>query len=238
MPEPPVSSVLPASVPSGPPSPVRLALVEDHPDLRRHLVARLGFFDDVEVVTEAGSAEALLAALAALPEARHPQVVLMDIGLPGRSGIEATAEVRVRYPHVDVLMLTVFEDPEHLLAAVQAGASGYLLKDVSTSEIVDAVHELVRGGAPMTPVMARRILQHIRQAAGSPGPCEADPVALSKREYDVLQHIVDDASYDEIAEALFVSPHTIRSHVKNIFRKLHVTTRAAAVREALQRRMV
>jgi DNA-binding NarL/FixJ family response regulator len=224
-------------------SPVRLALVEDHAELRRHLAARLAFFDRVTLVAEAATAEAMLRLLAEAPPETHPEVVLMDIGLPGQSGIEATAVIRRDHPHVEVLMLTVFEDTEHLLQAIRAGASGYLLKDASTDEIVDAACELTQGGAPLTGVMARRILQHVRQttALGPDAPASGgapDAFGLSTREFEVLGRLVADATYDEIAEALFISPHTVRSHVKSIFRKLHVSNRAAAVREALQHRLV
>lgn len=219
---------------------IRVALVEDLPDLRTRLAERLGFFPDLDVVHAAESAEAFLAAVDALAPGARPHVVLMDIELPGMSGIDATALLRERHPDVEVIMLTVFEHEDRIFAAIQAGASGYLLKDASAETIANSVRDLVGGGAPMSPAVARTLLRRMR-GLGAPTP-EPIPLpnafSLTERERQILDHIVRDESEVAIADALFVSPHTVRSHVKNLYRKLHVHSRASAVRLALEHRLV
>ena len=220
------------------PMAVRVALVEDNPTFRRRFLERFRFFEDVEVVLAAGSGEEFLDRLDALPEERQPQAVLMDIEMPGISGIETTARLRERRPELDVLMLTVFEDEDKIFSAIQAGASGYLLKDASAGAIVGAVLELQRGGAPMSPSVARKMLAYVRAHEQPAGAAPAGTFTLSERELEILNHLVRDETEAAIAEALYLSPHTVRSHVKNIYKKLHVHSRASAVRVALQSGLV
>lgn len=215
------------SAPSDAPVSVRLALVEDRPDVRQLLTERLAFFDDVELVSVSGSAEAFFEGL----DAAAPEVVLMDIELPGMDGIEATGRLRESHPETEVLMLTVFEDEDRIFAAVQAGASGYLLKDASAGRIVGAVLEVARGGAPVSPLVAKKLLGWIRG-----DDCEA--VGLTDRERDVLGLIVEGLTEDGIADRLFISPHTVRSHIKSLYRKLEVHSRAEVVRVAYERRLI
>ncbi len=215
------------SAPSDAPVSVRLALVEDRPDVRQLLTERLAFFDDVELVSVSGSAEAFFERL----DAAAPEVVLMDIELPGMDGIEATGRLRESHPETEVLMLTVFEDEDRIFAAVQAGASGYLLKDASAGRIVGAVLEVARGGAPVSPLVAKKLLGWIRG-----DDCEA--VGLTDRERDVLGLIVEGLTEDGIADRLFISPHTVRSHIKSLYRKLEVHSRAEVVRVAYERRLI
>lgn len=215
------------SAPSDAPVSVRLALVEDRPDVRQLLTERLAFFDDVELVSVSGSAEAFFERL----DAAAPEVVLMDIELPGMDGIEATGRLRESHPETEVLMLTVFEDEDRIFAAVQAGASGYLLKDASAGRIVGAVLEVARGGAPVSPLVAKKLLGWIRG-----DDCEA--VGLTDRERDVLGLIVEGLTEDGIADRLFISPHTVRSHIKSLYRKLEVHSRAEVVRVAYERRLL
>ena len=210
--------------------PVRLALVEDRPDVRTLLTERLAFFDDVELVSVSPSAEAFFEHLAELNE--PPEVVLMDIELPGMDGIEATGRLRQSHADVEVLMLTVFEDEDRIFAAVQAGASGYLLKDASAGRIVGAVLEVARGGAPVSPLVAKKLLGYVR------GDVEAGDLALTTREREVLGLIVEGLTEEAVGERLFISPHTVRSHVKSLYEKLEVHSRAEVVRVAYQRRLV
>ena len=221
---------------------VRVALVEDNATLRRRFVERFRFFEDIELVLSSGSGEEFLQALAALPAARRPQVVLMDIELPGISGIETTARLKKDYPEIDVMMQTVFEQEDKIFASIQAGASGYLLKDVSTDAIVGAVLELVRGGAPMSPAVARKMLAFVRasdeaapDAVAAAGP---QPFDLSERELELLAYLVQDEPESIIADHLYISPHTVRTHIKNIYKKLHVHSRASAVRVTLQQHLL
>lgn len=222
--------------------PTRVALVEDVPALRQRLVERLQFFDTVQITLISESGDACLDALARITPAERPEVVLMDIEMPGLDGIETTRLLRDRYPDIEVMMLTVFEDEERIFGAIQAGASGYLLKDTSADALVAAIEELRSGGAPLSPVIARKMLSLVRHDAAplvpESGPDASEAFALSRREIDVLRAIVEADTEREIADRLFVSLHTVRTHVKNIYRKLHVHSRAEAVRLALERRLV
>ena len=220
---------------------VRVALVEDNATLRRRFVERFRFFEDIELVLASGSGEEFLQALATLPQERQPQVVLMDIELPGISGIETTARLKKLHPEIDVMMQTVFENEDKIFASIQAGASGYLLKDASTDKIVGAVLELARGGAPMSPAVARKMLAFVRTEKAPqdqrPLPQE-DAFDLSDRELELLDYLVQDEPEAIIADRLHISPHTVRTHIKNIYKKLHVHSRASAVRVTLQQQLL
>ncbi|MEM9998074.1 MAG: response regulator transcription factor [Bacteroidota bacterium] len=214
---------------------VCLALVEDRADVRRLLTERLGFFDDVELVLVAPSAELFFEHLAQLDDtegAALPEVVLMDIELPGIDGITATTRLKSAHPAIEVLMLTVFEDEERIFAAVKAGASGYLLKDASAGRIVGAVLEVAHGGAPVSPLVAKKLLSYVR------GDDAGEDLGLTNRERDVLDLIVEGLIEDAIADRLSISPHTVRSHIKNLYEKLQVHSRAEVVRVAYQHRLV
>lgn len=217
--------------------PIAVAIAEDHVGIRNRLVQQLAFFADrVEVVLVSDSGDELLADLVVRDRsgAPMPEVVLMDIAMPGRTGIETTRALTARWPGIDVLMQTVFEDAERIFAAVQAGASGYLLKDAGAEAFVRAIEEVAAGGAPTSPVVARTLLGFVRdQPAADP-----EAFALTPREREVLGHIVDDRPEAEIARVLHLSPHTVRSHVKNLYSKLQVHSRAQAVRVALQSKLV
>jgi len=211
--------------------PVRLALVEDRPEVRRLLAERLGFFDDVELVLAAGSAEAFFERLDKLDA--PPEVVLMDIELPGLDGISATVRLKGEHPDMEVLMLTVFEDEDRIFAAVKAGATGYLLKDASAGRVVGAVLEAARGGAPVSPLVAKKLLGYVR--GGDPA---ADELPITPRERDVLALIVEGLIEEAIADRLCISPHTVRGHVKNLYEKLQVHSRAEVVRAAYEQRLL
>ena len=213
--------------------PVSIGLVEDHPALRARLVQQLAFFDEVELVLVAESGDAFRADLAvrARSGAPLPEVVLMDIEVPGADGIETTATLAAEHPGIEVVMLTVFEDEARIFAAVQAGASGYLLKDAGPEAIVRAVAEVAAGGAPASPLVARKLLDAVRAATPATGE---DPFGLTPREREVLAKLVEDDTEDQIGDALGISAHTVRSHIKNLYGKLQVHSRAAAVRTAFQ----
>lgn len=224
------------------PEPIRVAVVEDHPGLRDRLVRQLAFFDGVEIALVSESGDAFLADLEVRERsgAPLPEVVLMDVEMPGRDGIATTAEVSRTWVGLDVLMLTVYEDEDKIFAAVRAGASGYLLKDAGPEAIVRAVGEVAAGGAPTSPLVARKLLGYVREheAAAARSEAAAEALHLTPRETDVLARLVEDDTEVAIAESLGVSPHTVRSHVKNLYAKLHVHSRAQAVRAAFERGLV
>ena len=222
--------------------PIRVALVEDHPGLRDRLAKQLAFFDVIDLVLVSDSGDAFLADMAVRDRSGGalPEVVLMDIEMPGRNGIETTAELAKTWVGVEVLILTVYEDEDKIFAAVQAGASGYLLKDAGPEAVVGAVEEIAAGGAPTSPLVARKLLGYVRrqQAAAARSATAAEDLRLTPRETEVLGRLVEDATEAQIADALGVSPHTVRTHVKNLYAKLQVHSRAQAVRAAFERGLV
>lgn len=221
--------------------PVRVAVLDDDERFRRQLLERLRFFQQVDVVADAGTPQEFFRKLPGLSVA--PEVALVDIGLPGASGIEVAARLSAEHHAVSVLMLTVFEEPDTVLAAIQAGASGYLLKDSSAEAIVRAILEVHEGGVPLSPPVARHVLKLIGRLPASPRASPppdpgASPSPLSSREIELLERIVQGETEAEIAAVLGISPHTVRTHVKNIYRKLRVHSRAAAVRLTYERHLL
>lgn len=221
-----------------------VGIAEDQSMLRKRLIEHFRYFDHLEVTVAAASGNELLDRLEAMPEERRPHVVLMDIEMPGYSGIETTALVRERFAGIDVLMFTVFEDDDRIFEAIQAGASGYLLKDEPADVIVDALRELRSGGAPMSALIARKMLGLMRRATmaevevaelpHAPG----SPFDLSDREIEILQQLVLGKTNAEIGRDLYLSPFTVKTHIKNIYRKMHVGSRAEAATLAFRNNLV
>ncbi|MEM6645419.1 MAG: response regulator transcription factor [Bacteroidota bacterium] len=214
---------------------IRVGLAEDNTTVRHRVQERLSFFDEVQLTLVAESGDRFLERLASCPPEQRPHVVLMDIEMPGRSGVETTAVLKQQHPDIEVTMFTVFEDESQIFASVQAGATGYLLKEATARQIVAAVQDLVAGGAPMSPAIARKVMQHVRHTSAV---TPSYTFELSDRELEILEGIVADETEHQIGERLFISPHTVRSHIKRIYKKLHVHSRASAVRVALQHRLV
>ena len=161
-----------------------------------------------------------------------PDVVLMDIDLPNISGIEGVRTIKNTFEKIQILMFTVFEDDEKIFAAIRAGASGYLLKKTPPAEIIAAVNELYTGGAPMSPSIARKVLL----AFQSPATNTINDYELTPREKEILFSLVDGLSYKKIGEKYFISLSTIRTHISNIYSKLHVHSKSQAVAKVLQRK--
>lgn len=198
----------------------KIAVVEDNATFRRFLVDLIDGAAGFRCVVACASAEE---ALAKIP-AQHPDVVLMDIHLPGASGIVCTARLRELAPKTQVLMLTVYRDIKMIFQALQAGACGYLLKRSDGQEILDAIAELRSGGAPMTSEIARLVVRSFQTPLAAP-PQIAD---LSPREQEILVLLADGLSNKEIAAKLFISFFTVRSHLMHIYEKLHVRSRTEA----------
>ena len=169
----------------------------------------------------------------ALDDGAVPEIILLDIGLPGMSGIEGIAPIHARSPSTQVLMLTVHKDSDNVFEALCAGASGYLLKPASPARIVEAIEDVRRGGAPMSPQIARKVLDMFTHLAVRP-----KDYGLSQREREVLHLLVDGLTQKRIAERLFLSEHTINTHIRNIYAKLHVHSRSGAVAKALRERLI
>lgn len=196
---------------------IKVGIVEDNRDLRASLQGLIGGARGCSLVGAFGTAEE---ALAALP-AQTPDVVLMDVHLPRRSGIECTRRLKDVAPGTQVLILTVYEDNETIVEALKAGASGYLLKRASQAEILSAIREVHDGGAPMSSQVARKVVATFRQAA----PATPEE-GLSERELEVLGLMARGYSEKEIADKLHVSVNTLKTHRKHIYQKLHVRSRA------------
>jgi DNA-binding NarL/FixJ family response regulator len=209
---------------------ITVTIVEDHADLRNGLKLILSTSPGFTVVGSYDRCESLLEEL----EDTTPQVILMDIGLPGMSGIEGVRKIKKIMPETHILMLTIYEDDAQVFQAVCAGADGYLLKKSSPIVILQAIEDVVGGGVPMTPSIAQKVIKMFRNFAPKPERCEG----LTPREYDVLKALVDGLDYKQIAQRYFISLDTVRNHIRHIYEKLHVHSKSEAVAKALQQHLV
>ncbi|MDJ0841166.1 MAG: response regulator transcription factor [Acidobacteriota bacterium] len=205
---------------------IRVGVVEDDCEIRESLVTVLETWPDFTCDVAASSAEQFFESL---NTEDPPDIVLMDIGLPGMSGIEGIALLKERCPEVDILMLTIYDDPHRIFDSLRAGATGYLLKGARLAEIREALRELYRGGAPMSPQIARKVVAFFR-----PDRARKTPSPLTERECEVVEGLVSGASYKLIADQMCVSIETVRFHIKNIYRKLHVHSKAEVISKSLR----
>jgi len=212
----------------------RVLIVEDEPEfMRRFSGAVLGdaSLSLIAAVSTGLAAEAML-------DLQQPDVLLVDLGLPDISGVDVIAYAAARHPRCDVLVVTMFGDDGHVVAAIEAGATGYLLKDASAERIVASIHELRAGGSPISPGIARRVLARFRLAAApSPQPeppPSGEPSPLTARETELLRLTAKGFTFETIGQVMEISPHTVVAHVKKIYRKLAVHSRSEAVYEASQ----
>lgn len=203
------------------PQMIRVCLVEDHVPTREGFLKLLRHAPDIVCVGAYGSAEQ---AGEEIPKAA-PDVVLMDINLPSKSGIECVAKLRRAHPGIEWLILTTHEDTDLIFNALRAGASGYLLKRSAPDELIPAIRDAHQGGAPMSIKIARRVVTHFHQA----GEGADDSQKLSAREEEVLSQLAKGLSYKQIADHFGISPHTVNNHLRKIYGKLHVQTRTEAV---------
>jgi DNA-binding NarL/FixJ family response regulator len=210
--------------------PITVAVVEDNADYRMGTAFVLRNSSGCSCVGMYETAEELIDAFDDI----SPDVVLMDIGLPGMSGIEATAYLKKEHPRVEIVMLSVYEDDDNLFRAICAGASGYVTKPVMPQQLLEAVEQAFGGGTPMSPHIARKVLQMFKHFVPPP---QAD-YNLTERECEVLQLLTQGDDYKQIADKLFLSVFTIRAHIRNIYDKLHVHSKSQAVAKALKQGLV
>jgi DNA-binding NarL/FixJ family response regulator len=170
-------------------------------------------------------------------EKADPDVILMDISMPGTSGIDAVKQIHEKFPHMKIMMQTAFDDDDKVFYSICYGASGYLLKNTPPAEMLEAIKEVFNGGAPMSPTIAHKVLDMFRQHP--PASRVADHVYhLSEREKELLEYLVQGFGYKLIADKMFISYETVRSHMKHIYEKLHVASMTEAVSKAIRERLV
>lgn len=205
--------------------PLRILIADDHPVFRNGLRLLLESVPGLEVVGQAATGDEAVAQAAGV----QPDVILMDLQMPGLHGVEATRQILYESPHIGVLVVTMFADDHSVFAAIRAGARGYVLKDAAEEDLLRAINAVGRGEAIFSPAIARRLIAFFaEQRSGAPLPPRVFP-ELSEREREVLDLIAQGAGNAEIAQRLVVSPKTVRNHISNIFSKLQVTDRAQAI---------
>lgn len=209
---------------------IRIAIVEDQRRTREGLGALVSGTPGLRLCGQFGSMEQALPGLGSAP----PDVLLMDIGLPGMSGIDGVRVLRERWPQLRILILSVHGDDDHVFEAICAGACGYLLKDTPPHKLLEAITQVHGGGAPMSPDIARKVLTMFQRFA----PPRGGDHDLTERELEVLQRLGSGLGYKQIAAALQVSLDTVRFHLRNIYGKLHVHSKSEAVMAAVRRGLV
>ncbi len=208
---------------------MKTAIVDDNSFLIKTIVEKLSFFEEVKVKFTAMDGADCLAKL----ETDHNlDILLMDIEMPVLNGIEATEIIKKKYPHIKIVMLTVFDNDEHIFNAIQAGADGYLLKEVDPEQLYQGMKDTLSGGAAMNPSIALKTLKLLRNPIDISNPREHEEIKLSNREIQVLEQLSKGLSYTVIAQNLILSPSTVRKHIENIYKKLQVHSKIEAVEKA------
>ena len=215
------------------PEPLSVWIVEDNEMLRQNLAELIDEQEEMRCTLAVGTCEDFLAAL---EEDHLPEVVLMDLGLPGKSGLEGIVRIQSISPAAKVIVLTIHEEDEKVFEAVCAGASGYLLKPSPPGRIIEAIGQVQRGAAPINAFIASKMLTMFsRLTPAKPAP---ESYGLTRREREILQRLVDGLTMKQIAGALNISYHTVGNHLRNVYRKLHVRGRSSAVAKALQEDLI
>lgn len=202
-------------------------LVEDEPRTRARLASIISASNGLKLLAEAGSLAEARAAMAIQP----PEVILLDLGLPDGSGLTLLEEIRAQGLEAGVLVISVMGDESSVLRAIECGASGYLLKDARDADVLEAIHQLLAGGAPLSPSIAVHLMRRLKVPAGAPSAAE---LGLNARELEMLRLIAKGLSYSEVGQLMGLRYNTITSYAKELYRKLQVHSRAEAVFEAQQ----
>jgi len=206
---------------------IKVSIIEDLEDIRKGFSFLINTSEDFTCIASYSNAEDALADL----EYNKPDLIIMDIGLPGMSGIECTRIIKSRYPSIQIMICTVYEDDERLFKVLSAGASGYILKRTSPALLLDALRDLQNGGSPMSGLIARKVVNFLNDSLPASAP-QADHMSqfnLSKREKELLELLSAGFRNKEIADKLCISAHTVRTHIYNIYEKLHVQSRVEAI---------
>jgi len=214
---------------------LKIAIAEDNSFLAKAVSEKLSFFNDLDFKFKGVNGAELIGKL----EANHNiDVILMDIQMPEMDGIVATEIIKNKYPHIKIIMLTVFDDDENLFKAIKAGANGYLLKEIDAENLHKCILEVMNGGAPMTPSIALKTLKLLRNPLTINDIDELEQIKLTNRETDILEHLSKGLNYNEIAKNLIISPSTVRKHIENIYKKLQVHNKMEAVSKARKHNLI
>src|SRR5690554_301471 len=214
---------------------IKIAIVDDNAFLISAVKEKLSFFEDLQFKFSATDGSDLLVKL---EDNRNIDLILMDIEMPILNGIEATELVKHKYPHIKIIMLTVFDNDENIFKSIKAGADGYLLKEINAQDLHDGILETLNGGAAMHPSIALKTLKLLRNPLNIENKKEQEDIKLTSREIEVLEHLSKGLSYNAIAENLFLSTGTIRKHIENIYKKLQVHNKIEAVQKAQRNNLI
>ena len=213
-----------------------VVIVDNHKLLSQGIASLVDSFDDFNVEFTCCNGRELLTRLKTIQT--YPDIVLMDINMPVLNGIETTEIVKQKYPHIKIIMLTVFDNDENIFNAIKAGADGYLLKEINAKDLHDGIIETLNGGAAMNPSIAMKTLKLLRNPIEIENQQEKEDIKLTERETDVLEQLSKGLSYQAIAENLILSHGTIRKHIENTYRKLQVHNKLEAVQKAKRNNLI
>ncbi|GAA4242964.1 response regulator transcription factor [Winogradskyella damuponensis] len=214
---------------------IKIAIVDDNTFLVKAVEEKLSFFEDVHVKFTARNG---LDVLDQLESNHNLNLILMDIEMPVMNGIEATEKIKQKYPHIKIIMLTVFDNDENIFNAIKAGADGYLLKEINAGDLHSGILETLNGGAAMNPSIALKTLKLLRNPFVAQDKKDLQDIKLTEREIDVLEQLSKGLSYNAIANNLMLSTGTIRKHIEHIYRKLQVHNKLEAVQKARRNNLI
>jgi NarL family two-component system response regulator YdfI len=211
---------------------LKTMIVDDHPVVREGLKQLLEVDGEIQVIAEAGNGLECLRQL----DKHSPDLIFMDVRMPGISGIETTRLIHQKYPRIKIIMLTIYDDDQYVTGAIQAGANGYVLKKVQRDELIQIIHLVMGNQAFLDPSVTANVFNLLKRGKNTPE--RAEKVSLTHRELEILKGIVAGHTDRKIGEFLHVSEHTVRSHIKNLYRKLRVSSKSQAVAKALQYKII
>ncbi len=211
---------------------IKLSIIEDIDEVRQGLKYLIGADPDIQVLKTYSKAENFIDSF---PLFTTPDIILMDIGLPGMSGIEATRIIKKAYPDIDILILTIFEEEKKILNAIQAGATGYILKNTRPGDLVSQIKSIYSGGSPISPQIARKILDEFRKETKT---IEKKEYNLTNREKEILRSIVEGLTYREISMKHGIASSTVKKHILHIYRKLEVNSKVEFIKKVMDENLV
>lgn len=213
---------------------IRIAVAEDNHFLAKSIEEKISFFDELNLKFIGSNGAELIGKLEL---DSNIDVILMDIQMPEMDGIKATELIKIKHPQIKIIMLTVFDDDENIYNAIKAGANGYLLKDTDPESLIKGIKEVMEGGATMTPSIAMKALNLLRNPERIEAQVESD-IELTKREQEILEQIARGLNYHQIAVNLIISPATVRKHIENVYKKLQVHNKVEAIQKAMKNNLL